>query len=56
MLRPLCFAKWDKIFDFSGQQWVRKQLPAGVPTASDILFSALQHHEFGTPIKIVKGT
>ena len=21
MLRPLCFAKWDKIFYFSGQQW-----------------------------------
>jgi hypothetical protein len=23
MLRPLCFAKWDKIFYFSGQQWPR---------------------------------
>ena len=22
MLRPLCFAKWDKIFYFSGQQWL----------------------------------
>src|SRR4029077_20798619 len=21
MLRPLCFAKWDKIFYFSGPQW-----------------------------------
>jgi len=24
MLRPLCFAKWDKIFYFSGQQWPLK--------------------------------
>ena len=23
MLRPLCFAKWDKIFYLSGQQWPR---------------------------------
>jgi hypothetical protein len=22
MLRPLCFAKWDKIFYLSGQQWL----------------------------------
>ena len=23
MLRPLCFAKWDRYFYFSGQQWLR---------------------------------
>jgi len=26
MLRPLCFAKWDRYLDFSGQQWLRKAL------------------------------
>jgi len=31
MLRPLCFAKWDRYFYFSGQQWLRKALDTLAP-------------------------